>query len=448
VYAVFLAGRYMLSRVVSYVAMAAIAIAIAALITVVSVMNGFLDETRKLVRGTMADIVVLPRQDVDAGQYASRAEFERVAGGIPGVQAVFSRLVRPAVTKVRGGTNLSLNDSIFSSFNQLVVLGVDPEAEAAGTELHRHLTELDDERLRVADLQRPLHLPRREILDPALRNYDPPAVLLGETRLTALGLRKGMAIELVTLPDGQSLGSEQITSTTETFVVAGAFRTGNHDHDLSHVMILRDSFRAWTGTRQELSELYVTLDDPARLDEVALQLRQRLAEAGLAARVETWMERKAVYLGAVQNERNILAFVLSLFVLLTCTITFSMLTMMVQEKVRDIGILSAMGASAGGIGSVFALAGVYISGLGGVLGLLAGEALARNVDGVKNWIELTFDVEIFRKDVYAFTTLPSLVETELNLVIVGVTVVFSVVICSLPALRAASMDPVEARRHE
>ena len=252
----------------------------------------------------------------------------------------------------------------------------------------------------------------------------------------------------MTLPDDVNLSGGTLSSRTETFVIAGAFRTGKYDFDVSHVFVPTEDFKAWAGTRQLLSEMAVTAADPERLPELRDGLDRALRNAGLPAHVATWEDLYATYLGAVKNERNILFFVLGLFVLLTCTITFSMLTMMVQEKVRDIGILSAMGAPALGIGSIFATCGLFVAVLGGLFGFVAGEAVARNVDGVKDWIESTFGIEIFDKKVYAFSTLPSEVDSWLDAKVVIATVCFSVIICLLPAWRAARLDPVDALRHE
>ena len=464
-YRPFLAGRYLFARPVSYLAIFAIGIGVGALITVVSVMNGFLRETRSIVRGTTADITVLPVQHPSEGLVASQSAYEAVVKGYPGVVGVTSRLVRPAVVKVHGRENLSLNDAMVGQsghINQVMVMGVDPVAESRFTDFTHYAEQVYDDSLKVKEVQeaaaaspprapdpaRLFALDRKLIRDRRLANADLPRILVGEQRMLLQQLQPGDALELVTLPDDVDLSGATLASRTETFVVAGAFRTGKYDFDVNHVFVTTPDFKAWSGTRQEFSEMAVTATDPTQLPALRDGLNRTLERAGLPVLVATWEDRYAVYLGAVENERNILAFVLGLFVLLTCTITFSMLTMMVQEKVRDIGILSAMGAPALGIGAIFATCGLFVSALGGLFGFVAGEALARNVDAVKNWIESTFHIEIFNKEVYAFTTLPSEVNSWLDAKVLLVTVAFSVLICLLPAWRAARLDPVDALRHE
>jgi lipoprotein-releasing system permease protein len=448
VFKLFLAARYVLSRRVSYLGMAAIAVAVGALIVVVSVMNGFLNETRTLVRGTTADVIVTPVQDTAHGQPAPRQALEQVTRAQPGVIGAVARLIRPAIVKVYDSSTLILNLSQFADLSFVTALGIDVEAEKPVSGLELYLHQVEDASRRVADPAKPFAFERGRIRDPRLRTSDLPRCLVGEDRMETLGLRPGDALMLVTMSDKQDITSETIKPSTQTFVIAGAFRTNHHPFDMASVFVERDAFLDWTGTTTEVSELYVRVDDGLDPAIVRDSLQASLDNAGLDAQVETWQDRHRVYLGAVENERTILGVVLSLFVLLTCTITFSMLTMMVQEKIRDIGILSAMGAPAAGIGAIFATAGATIAAGGALLGLLAGGSVARNVDTVKDWIEHTFHIQIFRRDVYAFTTIPSVVDDRLNWTIAGVTVAFALVICMLPALRAARLDPVDALRHD
>jgi len=261
------------------------------------------------------------------------------------------------------------------------------------------------------------------------------------------GIRRGDAIELVTLPDGVSYEDEGFSATTLTFVVTGAFNSG-HNNDNTVVYIPREDFGEWAGTEHELSECYVTVADGADLVTVRDQLSVELDEARIFCLVDTWEDRNRTWLAAVENERNILFVILGFFLLLVCTISFSVLTMLVQEKVRDIGILSAMGAPAGGIGAMFAMVGVYIATLGGLFGLGSGVLLTQHINDVKDAIEDLFGIQVFDKNVYAFTEIPTELDMQHNLLIAGVTAVGAVVICLIPAWRAARLDPVEALRHE
>ncbi len=445
-YRLHLASRYTFQRPVSYLAMVAIGLAVMALIVVLSIMNGFLEETRSFLRGTTADIVVFPHQI----QFAySREALEDAVAEHPDVRGACARLVRPAIFKVYGRAPVLHGNSRDAAQHQVLVLGVDAEAEIAVTDFSEYLANVETPLFRVADPERPFHLPIERIRDLEFKFANAPTVLVSEEMLSGLLLRPGDALNLVTVPDSAlQLDGQPVKPASQTFLVAGAYRTGHYNHDQATVYISHKDFVRWTGTQHQVSELYVSVDEGADLDRVRDELDAKLRDIGMVSTVETWEDRHRIWLGAVENERNILLVIFFFFLLLVCTITFSVLTMMVQQKVRDIGILSAMGAPAGGVGGVFATCGIYIATLGGVFGLVAGIALASNINAVKDFIEDTFDIEVFQKEVYAFTEIPVALDHQWNAAIAGATVVGAVLICLLPAFRAARMDPVEALRHE
>jgi len=444
----FLAGRYTFVRPVSYLCTVSIGLSVMALIVVLSIMNGFLLETKRVIRGSTADIVIFP---IQRSGPTSRAKIEGVVSAIEGVAALTSRLIRPAIFKVHERNNPRLWNSMEASRSQVLVQGIDVDAELASSRLPESLADVRNPELRVEDAEDPFYIPAQSIHNSRLRNADNPGVLMGENAMRVWGLHRGDAIDLVTLPDGFDLGSSSIQPSLMTFIVAGAFNSG-HSNDDSIVYIDKSVATIWAGTDHELSELYITAEADWQPKEKLSALRDNIEDRLDAEKeeclVHTWEDRNRTWLAAVKNERRILMVILGFFLVLVCTITFSVLTMLVQEKVRDIGVLSAMGTSAGGIGSIFAMVGVTISLAGGLVGLLSGWWLATNINNVKDWIEDVFDVQIFDRNVYAFSEIPIDMDWSQNLLITVLAVVSAATICLIPAWRAARLDPVEALRHD
>lgn len=464
-YRFFLAGRYTLGRPVSYLAMVAIGLAVMALIAVSSIMNGFLQETERVLRGSTADIIVSPRGMARFG--AGREAWEDVVNAHPLVEASASHYVRPGVFKIKGRDLLSV-PQLADKF-AVKVLGIDVEQELAATDFESYLTRIDeafyaslvsrdlssDEAREEVDAVLPVYtvddptdpfsLDRKRILRPELRNVKLPRVLMSFSRMRYFGLEKGSAIEVVTIPDTSAPTGDRINTSSTTFIISGAYDTGYDGVDGATLFIKRGDFPSWAGTSAEFNEIVLRCAPGSELDAVALDIREAF---GGDADVETWEDRHATWLGAVRNERNILFVLFGFFLLLVCTITFSVLTMLVQQKVRDIGILSSMGATAGGVATVFAMSGVMIATIGGLMGLGGGTLLNHQMNNVKDWIEVTFGVQIFDKAVYAFSEIPVAHDMELNVTIALYTVIGAVVPCLYPAWRAGRLDPVEALRHD
>jgi lipoprotein-releasing system permease protein len=166
------------------------------------------------------------------------------------------------------------------------------------------------------------------------------------------------------------------------------------------------------------------------------------------ARVETWEDRNAIFLGAVQNERTILGVILGFFILIATFNVYATISMMVTDKTKDIGILVSMGATSLGILGTFIFCGLMMCLIGTILGAIGGYLFADNINPIKDFIEDLLGIQVFNRDVYNFSTIPVEISPTFIAVIIAATFFLCFLFSFLPALRASWMDPVKALRHE
>jgi lipoprotein-releasing system permease protein len=446
-YRLFLAVRYLWSRPISWVSMVAIWLSVMAMIATIAVMSGFLRETRAMIRGSASDLVVTPRTSFDRrapqGVRASFDAVEAAATAVDGVKGLAPRLVRPVLIR----TDLH-NDIV--GMSQLLemqsgsLFGVDVERERQASAFSTYLDKADPA-ARVDDPSNPFWL-KEENVPIEVANQDLPVVLLGEQLFEWYRLEKGDVITLVTVPEKVDL--KAIKPLSQRFLVGGAVRSGHYEFDSGQLWVSLDAAREFTQHEADCSEIAVAAQPGTDLELLRARLESALGGAGILAKVETWMDRNKQFLGAVENERAIMGVILGFFVLVACFNVFATLTIMVTDKTKDIGILNAMGATAGGMTRIFLYCGLIMALFSAAVGCASGVGLARSLNAINDAIERFFGVRIFRADIYLFREIPVQIDTELVVGVFAGTVVLAVLFSALPAVRAARMDPIRALRYE
>ncbi|MFO8007856.1 MAG: FtsX-like permease family protein [Candidatus Brocadiia bacterium] len=174
----------------------------------------------------------------------------------------------------------------------------------------------------------------------------------------------------------------------------------------------------------------------------------RLLYTGPFFSVTTWEEERKTFLEAVQMERFLQALIMSLILVLAEFFVFVILTTMVYEKRRDIGILKATGFTSGQVGRAFVVVGLAIGLAGAVLGVAGGVLLADNINAVRGFVHHVTGWDPFPPDVYYFTEIPSYVGWVTPAITAGGAVLCSLLFSLIPALRAARMDPVRTLHYE
>jgi ABC-type lipoprotein release transport system permease subunit len=454
VYRSFLAWRYLVARRTNLIGIVGIFVAVAALILIVSIMTGFLDESRKAIRGSLSDVMVNP---IALERFDGRTppqEPERLLAVLrtdERIAAISAQLVWGGMIAPEGG-DLERASALFGSptladLPLVRLVGIDYADERNTSSLASSLERVDDPRARVADLDAPFEPPPEHVPEGRPKR----GIVLGEQLMRQLGLRRGAPVNLATVVPDPATG--EVRTSNRSFVVAGAFRSGENEMDLERVYLERAELADLLGTTRSFSDVLIKLHDYDR-DGAAFAAQTAMAldwlglTRGHLSEVRTWEQFRGSLLGAIENERTLMAIMLSLVLMVSGFTVFAILSMMVAEKRRDIGILCSLGATPRGILALFLLIGLWDALLGLVGGLTAGVLAARHIDAIERWLSSTFGFEIFDRSVYLFDHIPARVEPSAVIAIALAALVSTLVFAAWPAWRAGRTDPLEGLRYE
>lgn len=476
----FLSVRYFRTRLVNWLSVVGVMVGVAVMIVVWSVFTGFSTETRKVIRGTLADLTLAPWGRSDPPPYP---EMEAALRACPEIVATVPRLSTFLLHPFerRGGSRLGSG----TAYHPMTAIGVDWDREVAFVEAGRKrglhdLAGLPGFVIAAESPADPLASPSlleekgeqwyaetlkgmfsyaflRGYIEPRKGSEGHPQDYLGQT-------------VAVTVPreSPNADGTDEYTADNRSVVVTAVYQTRERDVDLSRVFL--DRAELWAATRPlappgpggarprlppasreatPFSELSCSVPDFRDVEASKARVVAFLERRGLPEfRVLSWQDQRGSILRAVNNERMLLAIVIAFIGLLAGFTILATLTLTVIEKTRDIGVLLALGATGRGVMTVFLLSGVLIGVLGALLGVLLGIGLTKGLNPFRDWLKATFDVDLFPPEAYGFEFIPYVFDVPAMIWISGGCMVLAFFASLLPALRASRLDPVVALRHE
>ncbi len=455
VYRSFLALRYIKSRPVNLISIGGVMLGVAVLIVVTAVMDGFQERVRAVVRGNLSHLSIVPMQgelpEVSALAARLKADEPRIVG------------IAPMATAPMGYFYTDTHLGALRLFDQplLVMSGVGLDWELE-KRIEAELVRRQDARA----LDGGLRIVAGDPADPfgsarATSRERTPVLVSRAFAETFRGARTPEALARLVDPDLDALeapadlfvevlqqtqdgsGRPSVAHHGRNFVISAVYDGGDQAEDRGRLIFRRLDLVEAAKLQSPWHELRLWLDDYEEAEAVKLSMAARHPNL----RVETWEDQRADFLRAVKTEKVLLVIVLSFIVLLGGFIILATLTLIVVEKTRDIGVLAALGASRGGILSIFLRNGFLIGVIGAVLGLGLGALLTTNLDNIKEFFE-GYDIYLFPKDIYLFTEIPTVWSWPTVAVIMGGSVLVAFLAGLLPALRASRLDPIVALRHE
>lgn len=396
---------------ISLTSMIGIGLGVAALIVVLSVMNGFQKELRTRILGVASHLEV-------TGSNNQLADWQNIVNS-----SLKREHVLASAPYITAQAMLSYGQGVQGA----IIRGVLPAAEDQVADIGSHMKAGSLTDLRPGEF----------------------GIILGADLAFALGAQMGDKV-VVMAPQGQFTPAG-IVPRLKQFTVVGLFQIGMYEYDAGLALIHLDDAAKLYRMDNKVSGVRLKLDDlfnaPAIAEAYSRQLNSPHNPYGTYY-VTDWTQQHANFFKAVQMEKRVMFIILTLIVAVAAFNIVSTLVMAVTDKRADIAIMRTFGASPKSIMFIFIIQGALIGLIGTVLGAIFGILIALNIGTIIPFIEGLFHVQFLAKDVYYISDLPSHLIWSDVITIVIMSFVLSLLATLYPSWRASKISPAEALRYE
>ena len=406
-----MAIRYLRARrqegfisVIAWFSLLGIALGVATLIIVMSVMNGFRAELLGRILGINGHLSI-------AGMAGRLEDFDSVLAKVAKVPGV------TAVTPMIEGQVMASAGSVARG---AVVRGMRP-----------------------ADL-RARSIISGNIVSGSLDGFGKgDGVVVGSRLAQAMGLRVGDKLSLIS-PKGQVTAFGTVPR-MRAYPIVALFNIGMYEYDSGFLFLPMKDAQVYFQLPGAVSNLEVFVEDPDDARAIGRDIQRAIGPVG---RVLDWQQVNSNFFNAIQVERNVMFLILTLIIVVAAFNIISSMIMLVKDKGRDIAILRTMGATSGTVMRIFLIAGASV----GVIGTLAGFALGllfcNNIETIRQAIQHLTGTELFDPTIYFLSRLPAKVDLVEVVAVVCMALALSFLATLYPSWRASRIDPAEALRYE